>query len=338
MTLLRIMKRMVLVVLFVVLAPLVVSARELIPGGQNVGMEIRTNGLIISGTYDVNQNGSTYNPEKDSDIKKGDIIIKAENNRVRVVSDLVDILKSSPKDSITLTILRNDKEIKRNLKIIRSSPNTWKTGLFIKERVLGIGTITFYDPETKTYGALGHEVMDSSTSRIIEVYSGTIFDSKVIGVKKSQNGKPGEKIAELNESIKLGDIVINNRYGIYGNYLNSPENAVKLPSGSQEDVVMGPAEIWTVLNGRKIEKFEIEIITVRKQNSPDAKGMTFKVTDKRLLDATNGIVQGMSGSPIIQNGKLIGAVTHVLVENVNIGHGIYIEWMLMEADKVIAGG
>lgn len=338
MTLLRIFKRFLVIALFVVLAPLVVSARELIPGGQNIGMEIRTNGLIISGTYDVKLNGKTYNPATDSDIQKGDILYKAEGREVRVVSDLVDVLKSTNKESITLNLLRNDKEIVRNLKIIRSSPTNWKTGLFIKERVLGIGTITFYDPETNTYGALGHEVIDSSTSRIVDVASGSIFASKVIGIKKSQNGKPGEKIAELNESKKLGTIVINNRFGIYGNYLSLPENAVTIPSGSQEDVVTGPAVIWTVINGNKVEKYQIEIITVRKQSKPDVKGMTFKVTDERLLNQTNGIIQGMSGSPIIQNGKLIGAVTHVLVDQVSVGHGIYIEWMLMEADKVFVGG
>jgi stage IV sporulation protein B len=338
MLLLRAIKRFIVIALFVVLTPLVIAARDIVPGGQNIGMEIRTNGLIISGTYDVKVDGSTYNPATDSDINKGDLLVKAEGKDIRSVNDLVEVLKNTTKNSVSLELNRNDKVITRNLKIIRSSPSGWKTGLFIKERILGVGTITFYDPSTNTYGALGHEVVDSSSSRIVEVSSGTIFESKVVGIKKSENGKPGEKIAELDESKKLGNIVINNRFGIYGTYKTLPKDAITLPSGKQEDVKLGEAEIWTVISGNAVEKYAIEIISVRPQTKPDTKGMTFKVTDERLLSQTNGIIQGMSGSPIIQNGKVIGAVTHVIVDKVHMGHGIYIEWMLMEADQVVEGG
>ena len=163
--------------------------------------------------------------------------------------------------------------------------------------------------------------------------TGNIYSSNVKKINKSKNGNPGEKIASINKNDLLGDIQVNNDYGIYGEYVNVVKDEL-IETASIEEVKEGRAYIYTVINNNIVEPFEIEITNIKKQNSKDIKGITFKVTDKRLLDITNGVVAGMSGSPIVQDGKLIGAVTHVVVDNVKYGYGIFIDWMLLESQSI----
>ena len=319
-----------------VTSPTIISAREVIVGGQNIGIELRSNGLLISGTYDVKQNKETYNPKSDSDIRKGDLVISVGENRVNSLNDLVTILKNkyTDKSSAKITILRDGITYTKTLKLIKDEYGNIKTGLFIKERLLGIGTITYYDPENGTYGALGHEMNDASYSPSIDLSFGTIYSSNVTVIKKSKDGKPGEKIASINEDEILGEVIKNNEYGIYGKYAVNIDDYVSLEVGQRKDVKLGKAQIWTVIHGDKVEKFDIEIVSVKNQEKQSVKGISFKIVDKRLLDITNGIVAGMSGSPIIKDNKIIGAVTHVLVDKVDYGYGIFIEWMLEESNNL----
>lgn len=317
-------------------SPVAILAKDLVIGGQNIGIELKSNGLLISGTYDVKQNGKIYNPKSDSDIRKGDLIVGIDENRITSLNDLATILKKeyADKDSAKITILRDGITYSKVLKLIKDDYGNIKTGLFIKERLLGIGTITYYDEETHTYGALGHEMNDASYSPSIDLSFGTIYSSDVTLIRKSKNGNPGEKIATINEDEILGEVVKNNEYGIYGKYSVNVDDYVSLEVGKKEDVKLGNAQIWTVIHGDKVEKFDIEIVSVKKQAKQGVKGISFKVVDKRLLDTANGIVAGMSGSPIIQNNKIIGAVTHVLVDKVEYGYGIFIEWMLEESNNL----
>ena len=317
-------------------SPMTILGRELVIGGQNIGIELRSNGLLISGTYDVKNGNKIYNPKSDSDLKKGDLIISVGENRVNSLNDLVTILKDkyANKDSADVKIIRDGITYTKNLKLIRDEYKNIKTGLFIKERLLGIGTITYYDEENGTYGALGHEMNDANYSPSIDLSFGTIYSSDVTLIRKSKNGNPGEKIASINEDEILGEVEKNNDYGIYGKYNVNIDDYITLEVGEKEDVELGAAQIWTVIHGDKVEKFDIEIVSLKDQDKQSIKGISFKVVDKRLLDITNGIVAGMSGSPIIQNNKIIGAVTHVLVDNVDHGYGIFIEWMLEESDNL----
>lgn len=317
-------------------SPVAILAKDLVIGGQNIGIELKSNGLLISGTYDVKQNGKIYNPKSDSDIRKGDLIVGIDENRITSLNDLATILKKeyADKDSAKITILRDGITYTKVLKLIKDDYGNIKTGLFIKERLLGIGTITYYDEETHTYGALGHEMNDASYSPSIDLSFGTIYSSDVTLIRKSKNGNPGEKIATINEDEILGEVVKNNEYGIYGKYSVNVDDYVSLEVGKKEDVKLGNAQIWTVIHGDKVEKFDIEIVSIKKQAKQGIKGISFKVVDKRLLDTTNGIVAGMSGSPIIQDNKIIGAVTHVLVDKVEYGYGIFIEWMLEESNNL----
>ena len=317
-------------------SPVAILAKDLVIGGQNIGIELKSNGLLISGTYDVKQNGKIYNPKSDSDIRKGDLIVGIDENRITSLNDLATILKKeyADKDSAKITILRDGITYSKVLKLIKDDYGNIKTGLFIKERLLGVGTITYYDEETHTYGALGHEMNDASYSPSIDLSFGTIYSSDVTLIRKSKNGNPGEKIATINENEILGEVVKNNEYGIYGKYSVNVDDYISLEVGKKEDVKLGNAQIWTVIHGDKVEKFDIEIVSVKKQAKQGIKGISFKVVDKRLLDTTNGIVAGMSGSPIIQDNKIIGAVTHVLVDKVEYGYGIFIEWMIEESNNL----
>jgi len=308
------------------------GSNEVILGGESIGMELNGAGLIVSNTTTIHYNDDiSYNPSKDSDIQKGDLIYQIENKKINNIKDLEDIIEEFEDEIIlvNIKIKRKNKDINKKLTIYKID-NTYKTGLFVKEKILGIGTLTFIDPISKKYAALGHEVRDSDYQNIYPISGGTIYESKVTGIKKSVDGNPGEKIAKISKKSEIGTINKNTVYGIYGKYEGDISNNLIETS---DKVKKGIAYIRTVLKDDVIKEYEIEITNVREQNEKATKGFSFKVIDKELLNETNGIVQGMSGSPIIQENKLIGAVTHVVVDECNSGHGIYIRWMIDELNS-----
>ena len=311
-------------------APLI-DAKEVYLGGNSIGIEVINEGLLISGTYDVRDKGKIYNPSVNDDIKKGDILVKVEDTKVNTLNEFIDVIKNNSNEYINVSLYRNNSLIGRKLKLIKDDDGSIKTGIYVKDNLLGIGTITYYDPSNTAYGALGHKMSDSNSDE--RLVTGNIYSSNVKKINKSKNGNPGEKIASINKNDLLGDIQVNNDYGIYGEYVNVVKDEL-IETASIEEVKEGRAYIYTVINNNIVEPFEIEITNIKKQNSKDIKGITFKVTDKRLLDITNGVVAGMSGSPIVQDGKLIGAVTHVVVDNVKYGYGIFIDWMLLESQSI----
>lgn len=308
-------------------------AQNYIPGGENIAIEIKADGLLVTGTYDIQtSDGKVYNPSKDNDIQRGDLIYEVNHQKVESMADLPKVFEDVEKMqySLPMKYYRDHISYTKTLQLIKTSANgSWKTGLLVKERILGIGTVTIYDPETNTYAALGHQFSDGDFSDILDLTSGNIYESEIIGIKKSTNGTPGEKIAEIDESEPIGDIDKNNQYGIYGQVDKIPKKE-GLEVAKIEEVKLGDAEIWTVMNGSQVEKYKIKITNLKKQESIEPKGITFEIVDKELLKMSNGIVQGMSGSPIIQNDKIVGAVTHVLVDDVKKGYGLYIQWMLQE--------
>lgn len=314
--------------------PSLIQAKEVYLGGENIGIEISNKGLLISGTYDVKNDRYIYNPSADSDVKKGDILLKIENSSVNSLKELLTYIKTncSNKKSVEITILRNGATYQKTLQLIKDEKNNIKTGLYIKENLLGIGTITYYDPENNIYGALGHEMSDSNNKKATFL-EGKIYESDVTYIRSSKNGDPGEKVATIDKNTIIGDIQKNTEYGIYGSYVNVVKDKL-IETATIDEVKKGKAYIYTVIEKDKVENFEIEITNVKKQNNQDIKGITFKITDKRLLNTSNGVVAGMSGSPIVQNGKLVGAVTHVIVDNVEYGYGIYIDWMLEESQAL----
>ena len=307
-----------------------IPGKEVYLGGENIGFGLKPDGVIVSDTYDLKTENGIYNPAKDSDIKKGDIIKKIADLKIESIDDLNRSISKLDRGLIKLEINRNDKVFDRYLKVYEIN-GCFKTGLYVKERVLGIGTLTYYDPSSGTYGALGHEVRETYGTSPLKLESGNIYESEVIGIKKSSDGKVGEKVATLNEKKVLGDVIKNTEYGIYG-HLDKPIGTKTYKLAKASDVKKGKATIYTVLDGNKKESFSIEITSLKDPSYISTKGISFKITDKELLKKTNGIVSGMSGSPIVQGDYLIGAVTHIIVDDCDKGYGVYIEHMFKMLD------
>ena len=304
---------------------------DIYPGGQNILFEIKPEGIIVTGGYDIKIDDGIYNPLKHSDISIGDIIIEIDNKPINSIKEFTGSLESdSRKDSYDLTIKRDKSKIHRKLKVYKINKQI-KSGLYVKERVLGVGTLTFIDTDNNIYGALGHEVIDSNSSTMIDVNSGSIYEEDVIKISKGENGNPGEKTSKTTFSNRVGTIFTNTEYGIFGYANNQINTSYSIELAKPEEVKLGKATILTCIEGDKIEEFEIEITSLKKQTTQSLKGICFKIVDKRLLNKTGGVFSGMSGSPIIQNNKLVGAVTHVIVDDIKSGYGVYIQYMYEEA-------
>ncbi len=294
-------------------------------GGETIGIDIKSNGIMIIGFYKVNGTIPA------SGLIEGDIITKVGNTKVSTINELTKAIEANLQDNkVELTYLRNNKENTTTL-TLKNINGMYKTGLYVKDSITGIGTLTFIDPETNTYGALGHEIIESNTSKIVEVKTGSIFENSINGIEISKDGHPGSKNAKFYYTNTYGDITKNTKYGIYGTYDAKYNKEELIEIAKPEEVTTGEAQIYTVLNNEKVEEFTIYISKIN-ENS-DIKNITFEITDEKLLKETGGIVQGMSGSPIVQNGKLIGAVTHVVTDNVKTGYGLFITTMLEESEK-----
>ena len=289
-------------------------------GGENVGIEVNSKGALVVGFYEVN--GKYIG--KDSGLEIGDIITKIEDKEVKDLSDFKDI---NTDKSLNITYLRDDKEYSTSI-YFKEENGVYKSGLFIKDKIVGIGTLTFINPENNIYGALGHQINESTTGIKFEIKSGKIFRSEVTDIERATKESPGEKNAEYYIDDVYGNVIKNTETGIYGKYNDSLNN--KSLIFVSDAVKLGKAYIKTVISGSKVEDFEINIININKSDS--TKNILFEITDENLISKTNGIIQGMSGSPIIQNNKIIGAVTHVIVDEPKKGYGIFITNMLKDAN------
>lgn len=321
----------------------VVPDLKVIPGGQTIGVKVNSAGVLVVGHHQVSDEaGQKHSPGEAAGLRLGDLIVGINKEKVADVKQLGELCEKygSHKKPLQISFIRNGKTIQTKLKpVFDIGDQSWRIGLYIRDSAAGVGTLTFYAPDQGVYGALGHVITDMDTGTPIVVGKGEILQSSVTSINKSQNGDPGEKRAIFVKEKKiLGNIERNTPFGIFGKMTEMPTHSYHneaIPVAFAEDVKEGPAQILTVLNGQKVERFNIEVVHVAKQTSPATKGMVIKITDERLLNKTGGIVQGMSGSPIIQDGKLIGAVTHVFVNDPTSGYGCFIEWMLQDAGVIL---
>ncbi|GIQ70669.1 SpoIVB peptidase [Xylanibacillus composti] len=321
----------------------VVPDLQVIPGGQTIGVKIKSDGILVVGHHLVTVDSNTkVSPGEEAQIMLGDIITKINNKPLNGVSEVGAIVEEAGKAGkpIKLTIVRNGKELVKQLTpALDAEDQAYRLGLYIRDSAAGVGTLTFYAPDQGVYGALGHVITDMDTQTPIPVGEGKIVHSNVTSISKSHNGVPGEKRAHFFKENKiLGNIERNTDFGIFGKMAEQPHYGYTqepVPVAFAEEVKKGPAKILTVVEGHKVEAFDIEVVHTAPQSAPATKGLVIKITDQRLLDKTGGIVQGMSGSPILQDGKLIGAVTHVFVNDPSSGYGCFIEWMLQDAGVMI---
>lgn len=320
-------KKLLLFINILLLFPLNIYAysNKVIIGGETIGIEVKSNGVYVVGFYEVNNK----NIGQDAGFKKGDIIKKINDIEVKNLLNLNNVL--SNEQEYIFEVERNNK-----IEIIKMKPveenNVIKTGLYVKDTINGIGTLSYIDPETKIFGSLGHEILESTSKEKFEIGEGNIYKAEVSSIKKSERNITGEKNASINKEKVIGTITKNEISGIYGKYEEIEENSEIKEVATKEEIRKGKAKIRTVINKEEIEEYNIEIISINEQDS--TKNILFKVIDNKLLDKTGGIIQGMSGSPIIQNDKIIGVVNYVIIDDETKGYGIFITTMLEEGDKI----
>ena len=316
-----------LLTLFIIPQSLLAYSDKIIAGGETVGIKLNTDGILIVGSYEIKGHNSLI----EAGLKTGDIISQINNKDVYTVEEMANIITNCNCNSIKVSFIRDDK-LKNTTLDLYNDNGILKTGLYVKDSISGVGTLTFIDPNTKLFGVLGHEITDVNTGEIIDIKDGTIFDSKITGIVRSDKGKPGEKNAILYSDKVTGEVFENTNKGIFGEYTSEINNSKTYDVATIDDVKIGDAKILTVLNGTDVEEFSIKITNVA-ETKDKLKNIQFEITDEKLLKKTNGIVQGMSGSPIIQDNFIVGAVTHVVVEDPHRGYGILITNMLDEAEN-----
>ena len=319
--------KVLLLTLFIIPITTQAYSEYIIASGESVGIRLNTDGIIIAGSYEVNG----HNTLIESGLKSGDIINQINSKEVNTIKEMVNIIDTCNCNSLKIGYTRDNKTKTTTLNLYDDN-GVLKTGLYVKDTISGVGTLTFIDPNTKLFGVLGHEITDINTGEIVDSKSGTIFNSTITSITRSSKGNPGEKNAVLYSDEIEGTIFENTNKGIFGNYTNSLDNTKLYKVASINDIKTGSAKILTVLDGEKVEEFSINISSI-KETSDKLKNIEIEITDKKLLDKTNGVVQGMSGSPIIQGEYIVGAVTHVVVENPHKGYGILIQNMLEEAEN-----
>ena len=310
--------------------------KRLIPGGQALGVAMRTDGVLIVGVSDAAEGIS---PAKDAGLMAGDVIRSVDGRSISTAEELTQALTKAGPRQIPIAYQRAGVERTALLTPHRDQESgAVRLGAWVRDSTAGVGTLSFYDPDTGRYAALGHAITDGDTGALLPVSQGQILQASIVAVQKGQKGQPGElKGSFLREAVVLGDIRRNSILGIYGAMDAPAANPIYpdgLPIGLRDSVHPGAASILSSVDGAGVQEYAIEITRVTPQTAPAPKSMVIRVTDERLLSATGGIVQGMSGSPIIQDGKIVGAVTHVFVSDPTQGYGLYVDWMLGEADAI----
>jgi stage IV sporulation protein B len=302
------------------------------PGGQPIGVKLNTKGVLVVALSDIEgNNGKVQSPAANAGVQIGDSIIRINENEINSAEDLARFVNKEKNSEITLILQRKNNSSTFEVKVkptIDSKDGKQKIGLWVRDSTAGVGTLTLYDDKTKKFAALGHPITDADTGTILSVSNGVIVSSNIVSVKKGTRGNPGELRGLFIDEDKInGQIIKNTECGIFGD-----GNKNLINSKFREPMEVGlKSEILTTINCSEPELFTIEIQKLLSQNVSGPKSMVIKITDPTLLEKTGGIVQGMSGSPIIQNNKIVGAVTHVLINKPDMGYGIYIEWMLKDS-------
>ena len=313
------------------------TAKKLVVGGQSVGVTLYTKGALVVGASElIDAQGKVCNPAQESDIMPGDVIVRANGIEIKNADHLSQIINEMKSERMDVTIERNGETLTRRVQAVRDyQDGKYRLGIWVRDSTAGVGTLTFYDPVTKKFGSLGHAITDVDTHTKLSVKDGEIFHSSIIDVRQGVRGQPGELQGSFDDtgSNLMGKLETNTDFGIFGTLYKPLENELypnSLPIAAKEEVYTGAATLLTTVDDGGVRKFDCEIIRVNQQDAPTTKGMIVKITDPDLLKRTGGIVQGMSGSPILQDGKIIGALTHVFINDPTQGYAVFIEWMLSQ--------
>lgn len=312
------------------------QAKELVPMGCTIGISMSTNGVMVAGLAATN-NGSSPSPAAKAGILPGDLITGLGGDKIGNSGDFMKATKKLTGEPVSVTVLRDGKTLQITIEPNMSS-GVPEIGLWLRDGVSGVGTMTYYDPQSGEYGALGHSISDAESGAIIPLGRGDIMHSVVVEIVKSEVGKPGELHGVFDVNAICGSILQNTCCGIFGKLTQGvPQEDKAIPVGSEKDIKLGAAKILSNVSGSDITEYDIEIVRVYK-NEESGRTMMIKIADPDLLNKTGGIVQGMSGSPIIQDGKLIGAVTHVLLNDPTKGYAVSIDKMLKQNEAIRESG
>ena len=302
-------------------------AVQLIPVGSAVGIEVAVDGALVEEFCEVSTGKGTASPGKKAGIKVGDVIVKVNGADIEGLQDFSEYAKKFDGTPVTLTVLRQGKEIDCTVTPALSAEGRYQIGLLLRDQVAGVGTVTYYNPKTGEYGALGHGISDPKSGTVIPITEGKTYDASIVDVVQGKVGDPGELTGSFDTRSVFGSVGENTVHGIFGECSSPPQTSNQLMETAQPgETKVGPAEILSTVDGKQPQSYDVRIDKVERRNGEERYQLT--ITDPQLLEKTGGVVCGMSGSPIIQDGKLVGAVTHVLVNDPTRGYGIFIENML----------
>ncbi len=313
---------------------------KVIPIGSLIGLKLYTNGVLVIGVTELtNINNEIERPYEKTNIKEGDTIIELDGKEIDSVKTLQDIVNNSKGNEIEIKYVHNNEIITSKIKPMQINKSEYRLGLWVRDSASGIGTISFYEPNSKKFAALGHGISDSDTEELLNIETGEVVTSKVVSITKGTNGIPGEIKGSISNGTLIGSVNENTNFGIFGNIdnveginiIDKYKNGVEV--ASRDEIKIGDAKILCSMEDGKIDEYDIKITDIYKENDIDNKSMEVKITDKKLIDKTGGIICGMSGSPILQNGKLIGVLTNVLVANPEIGYGVFADTMIKNMMK-----
>ncbi len=313
----------------------VIEPVEVAPSGHSIGVTVRATTMVV-GHGTIKTGEGMMQPSKEAGLRLGDLLLLVNNCKNPSVKQVAQEVERSGKGkkAVALAVKRGEQELRFQVQpVYCMETNKWRIGLYVRDDAAGVGTLTFVDQQSKTFGALGHIIADAETNQALEVQEGKIVRSRVTSIEQGRTGFPGEKRSIIvDEGKVLGHFTANTGIGIFGDVVEDITLGNDLiPVALVDEIVPGKAQILTVIDGEKVEQFEVTIVRVIKQFSPSGKGLVIRVTDPVLLEKTGGIVQGMSGSPILQNGRLVGAITHVFVNKPDSGYGVFAEWMIRES-------
>ena len=312
----------------------VIPETTVIPLGKAIGMKLYTEGVLVVGMSEI----EGQKPYEGSGIEAGDTIIEINNVAINSTDELIECVNASNGKSLEIKYICDEGEKITSIEPAMDSDNEYKLGLWVRDAAAGVGTLTFYEPSTGNFAALGHGINDVDTYNLIQIANGELVTTNIIDIVKGEDGLPGEISGTIENSATIGNIYKNTALGIYGNITDvsrlNLNKSTEIPVANRSEITTGKAEIMCELENGKIQNYEIEIQKIFIDNNENNKSMVIKVTDEELIEKTGGIIQGMSGAPIIQNGKFIGAVTHVLVNDSKTGYAIFADLMIKQMREV----
>ena len=317
----------------------VIKRTKVIPVGQVAGLKLYTTGVLVVGMSEIKGiDNKKYKPYENTGIQEGDTIVQIENDEITGTKELIQKVNSSKGKELNLKYVRDGEILECAISPVKTSASEFKLGLWVRDSAAGIGTMTYYEPETKNFAALGHGITDVDTGKLINISNGQFITTKVLSIIKGEDGAPGKIQGSISEQSNIGTIKKNSIFGIYGVAEDLQKIKIdpnkKMNVATRNEIELGEATILCSLDDEKTKEYKIQIEKIYLNNNYDNKSMLIKVTDKELIEKTGGIIQGMSGSPVIQNGKFIGAVTNVLVNDPTKGYVVFGDLMIKEMRSV----